>query len=319
MKLNRTNNYIDTSRYKYKLHNNVNNDKIIVSHIDNNFKSTEPSNYPTTNNYYSYVEQLYNTPRELCMLTQGSEQGIDIILRSLNVGNIIYTTPTFGMVYVYSHLNNIQITQVDYRYTGCGFETNITKQTEKKHVAYVAVTDNLTGYETCVHDIKILADRCKYVIVDCAYKTIDEVKHYIELTNTFNNIFVLHTMSKYYAGAGMRAGVIFTSQNNIERIKQYRPMYEISNHGGDYFKFVHENANHFNDCFDRITESSMWMSSVGDILNTCSFFNTYRLTNSIKKYIKSKEILCRYFTVSGVDFVRITTPDLNDNINGLQA
>ena len=253
------------------------------------------------------------------MLTQGSEQGIDIILRSLNVGNIIYTAPTFGMAYVYSHLNNIQITQVDYRYTGCGFETSITKHAGKKHVVYVAVTDNLTGYNTSINDIKILADRCKYVIVDCAYKIIDEVKHYIELTNTFNNIFVLHTMSKYYAGAGVRAGVIFTSQNNIECIKQYRPMYEISKNGGDYFKFVHENANHFNDCFDRITESSMWMSSVGDILNTCSFFNTYRLTNSIKKYIKSKEILCRYFTVSGVDFVRITTPDLNDNINGLQA
>ena len=55
------------------------------------------------------------------------------------------------------------------------------------------------------------------------------------MIDEYPNLYVTRTFSKAYGSAGTRFGVIFSQKQNIEKLNQYRDMYEIT---GQTFKWI---------------------------------------------------------------------------------
>jgi histidinol-phosphate aminotransferase len=67
------------------------------------------------------------------------------------------------------------------------------------------------------------------VLVDEAYIEFSDEKSIIDLINYYDNLYVTRTFSKAYGSAGIRLGIIASQSKNIEKMIQFRPMYEINN------------------------------------------------------------------------------------------
>ena len=295
-----------------RLDRNENQDSKLLQEIQSKFNTHSIHKYPDIYTGYKYTSLLYNIPIDQICLTQGSEQGIGLVLSYLNNKKIHTALPTFGMTEVHSKIHGCDKIDIEYVFKDDRFEIDYIGDHE---ILYIASPDNFTGYRITPDDVMSIARSCEYLILDCAYLKLVELTGYLELLSKCSNIFILHTASKYYAGPGIRLGFIFSNMFNVNQVMQYRPMYDVSSPAIDYVKFIYDNISMYDSSFDRISEAKkifIELFAAGDVIdNACCFFITLKHVKSVIKILKDMHIIYRVFTIKDEKFIRVTTPCLS--------
>ncbi len=183
------------------------------------------------NTYYNSNLSIKNI-----LLIDGAEEAIDLFMRLSN--NVIFSNPTFFLYEYYAKLNNVKYTNVPIKISNWKIYTDdflkfINKDSEILFI--VNPWNPIPIYYSEEYLIKIIKNFKWLVVIDEAY--IDFLwadKSFLSKINNFDNLLIVHTLSKSNWLAWSRIWFIFWNEKIIEKIKEYKSPYSISSLIIDY-------------------------------------------------------------------------------------
>jgi histidinol-phosphate aminotransferase len=185
------------------------------------------------------LAELYGVDSSRLMITRGSDEGIDLLVRAFcqaGKEGILVAPPTFGMYAVCARVQNAHVFEVpllddetQWRYDLAAALLKIKQEPIK--LVFVCTPANPTGQSISMAEICLLAKASvgkAILVVDEAYAEFNETSSAIELLNEFENIVVLRTLSKAYALAAARVGVVMAQENVIQVLKNICAPYPVA-------------------------------------------------------------------------------------------
>ena len=141
--------------------------------------------------------------------------------------------PTFGMYKVYADMQQMHTEFVHYE-DDYSFDVNKLVQKIDNDTGIVSlVNPNMPiGNTYADEEIERVVEKAKSV---GAMVIIDEAYHYfydrpaLDLIDKYDNVVILRTFSKFFSIPGLRLGVVISSKQNIQYIKNYKPHYTVNN------------------------------------------------------------------------------------------
>lgn len=181
----------------------------------------------------SIIADKNNIPKENILLGNGSDEVLDLVFRAFcepNQDNIITLPPTYGMYGVLANINAIENREV---LLNEEFQPNVEAilnavDTNTK-IIFLCSPNNPTGNSfTDALVIKILNQFKGLVILDEAYIDFSKDDSWLSVLNDFPNLIITQTLSKAYAMAGLRIGILYASKEIISVLSKIKPPYNIN-------------------------------------------------------------------------------------------
>jgi len=188
---------------------------------------------PTQGALKKALSTLKGIPSHQLFLGNGSDEGIDILIRVFcepGHDNIIITEPTYGMYEVSADINNVEIKR-------CALSEDFKLDSQKvldiadehSKILFLCSPNNPTGNLLEEAEVRVLLDNFKgIVVIDEAYIDYSGRKSWTSELSTYPNLVVLQTMSKAWGLAAIRLGLGFASKEIIDLMNKVKPPYNIS-------------------------------------------------------------------------------------------
>jgi len=183
------------------------------------------------------MADLYEVAEDNLLVTRGSSEGIDLILRTFctaNRDNVLLTPPTFEMYQVYASLQGAGTINVR-RERSDGFALDmdavLAACNQQTKVLFLCSPNNPDGSLIPRDTIRRLLDAHEakaIVVVDEAYIEYSNEKSLAPLVKDHENLVVLRTLSKAFALAGARCGAVVASPALIDLVSCVIPPYALS-------------------------------------------------------------------------------------------
>jgi histidinol-phosphate aminotransferase len=183
-----------------------------------------------------HLAALYEVPLENLLPGRGSDESIDLLCRAfLRAGQdkVVICPPTFGMYKVAARVQGAAVVEVpllrDKGYTldRAGILAACDSNTK---IVFVCSPNNPTGNLIDRAEIEALCtalDGRALVVVDEAYVEFAQVPSLTRELRRFENLVVLRTLSKAFALAGARCGVVIADAAIIELLTRIIPPYSM--------------------------------------------------------------------------------------------
>ena len=185
----------------------------------------------------SRLADWYSVPRENLLVTRGSSEAIDLLIRTFcrcGQDSIAITPPTFSMYQVYADIQGAQVLKAplaaddDYS-VDCDMLIAACKADTK--LIFICSPNNPTGQLIpCATILTILESRRdkSLVVVDEAYIEFSRSNSVAELLDNYENLVVLRTLSKALALAGARCGCVIARPEIIDLLDRVLAPYALS-------------------------------------------------------------------------------------------
>ncbi len=206
----------------------------------NGDKSTAGLNrYPEspTTTLHAHLAELYNVPVNQVLAGRGSDEGIDLLIRSFcraDKDSVLICPPTFGFYKVAAKVQGANVIEVPLIRSNDGFNLDVNAVlnavTPTTKLVFLCSPGNPPGNaldrEAMLKIAKQLDGRA-LVIVDEAYIEFANRPSFASLVDEYTNLVVLRTLSKAYALAGARCGTTIANAEIISLLAKVIPPYAI--------------------------------------------------------------------------------------------
>lgn len=194
-----------------------------------------PPIYPQT--LATRLAELYGVSRRNLLVTRGSSEAIDLLIRSFcraYTDDIVTTSPSFSMYRVYAEMQAAGVVDIPLR-NGSDFtldaESVLSACTECSKIIFLCSPNNPSGdlldRDSVFRIIRGRAGR-SLVVVDEAYIEFSSSRSLVDAINDFDNLVILRTLSKAYGLAGARCGSIIAQEPVIRLLGAMLPPYAFS-------------------------------------------------------------------------------------------
>ena len=168
------------------------------------------------------------------MVTNGSDQGIDVIFRAFveKGDKVIIPTPSFAMFYQSAGIQGAEILEPSYK-EDLSFPLEEMLDLINKDIKLVIICNpnNPTGTavseENVLKILKKAKDNNVTVLHDEAYFEFSRIT-IKDLIPDFDNLFITRTLSKQFGIASVRAGYVISQEQNIKELLKIRGPYDIN-------------------------------------------------------------------------------------------
>lgn len=168
------------------------------------------------------------------ILGNGSDEVLDLLFRAFcepNIDNVITLPPTYGMYGVLANINAIENKEV---FLTSDFQPNVDEILKninpKTKIIFLCSPNNPTGNSFSDEAIlKLLKTFNGLVVIDEAYIDFSENESYLSELKLYPNLVIIQTLSKAYAMAGLRVGILYASIEIIAILNKIKPPYNINN------------------------------------------------------------------------------------------
>ena len=168
------------------------------------------------------------------LLGNGSDEVLDLVFRAFcepNVDNVITLPPTYGMYGVLANINAIENKEVllsaDFQPNIDDIVKNINANTK---IIFLCSPNNPTGNSFDDQAVLTLLKNFNgLVIIDEAYIDFSKNESWLQEINDYPNLVITQTLSKAYAMAGLRVGILYASTEIISVLNKIKPPYNINN------------------------------------------------------------------------------------------
>ncbi len=179
------------------------------------------------------LSQLKNVTKEQIILGNGSDEIIDLLVRSFcdpGVDEIIILPPTYGMYQVYADINDVKTIEVSLEENFSLSPKKVLDQTtENTKIIFLCSPNNPSGNLLDIDAVKsVLQNFNGLVVLDEAYIDFSDMESWSSFLDIYPNLFVMQTLSKAWGLAGIRLGMGFANQNIIDLLNKVKPPYNIS-------------------------------------------------------------------------------------------
>jgi histidinol-phosphate aminotransferase/imidazoleglycerol-phosphate dehydratase/histidinol-phosphatase len=179
--------------------------------------------------------RLYDVSSRNLISTRGADEAIDTLIRSIcipSIDNIIICPPTFPMYEHSATLQNIEVKKAplndDFSINYNAIKNMATGTTK---IVFLCSPNNPTGSYIPIEQIIELCNAFEnktFIVVDETYIEFSGLESAIRLTEKYNNLIIMRTLSKAYAAAGIRCGVAISQSYIIDVLKKVIAPYPIS-------------------------------------------------------------------------------------------
>jgi histidinol-phosphate aminotransferase len=187
----------------------------------------------------SSLSELYGVDEENVLVTRGSDEGIDLLTRVFcRAGKdaILHCPPTFGMYRIAAQTQGAAIVSVprkaenDFKLDQQGILDAIADDARIKLI-FLTSPNNPTGDAIeagCLPELLQAASDRALVVVDEAYAEFCRFPSAAKLIDRFENLVVLRTLSKAWAAAGLRCGVVLAQVPVISLLRRIIAPYPLA-------------------------------------------------------------------------------------------
>ncbi len=202
--------------------------------------SLELNRYPVPQpeKLISRFADLYGVAQEQILVTRGSDEGIDLLLRVFcNAGQdaIIECAPCFGMYRIAATIQAAKIFGVprnvdDLRINFDALCAAIENETAAKLV-FLTSPNNPTGDLIAQSELDRVLRACgqkKLLVLDEAYIEFCDSESAARLLDQWPNLVVLRTLSKAWGAAGLRCGSVLASEEIIGLLRRVMAPYPLT-------------------------------------------------------------------------------------------
>lgn len=188
--------------------------------------------YPSYSDVVPCIASYVGVPAKQVMITNGSDQGIDLIFRSAcSPGDeVIIPGPSFAMYAQCAKIENTTIISPNYTREG-GYPKSevLAAINEKTRVIVVSNPNNPCGTlvsPKVIREIALAAPHAVILVDECyfEYSKTTVVDAVTELTN----ILVTRTFSKTWGMPSLRLGYIVAAEENIQALLNVRGPYDVN-------------------------------------------------------------------------------------------
>lgn len=185
------------------------------------------------------MAHLYGVPVERLMVTRGSDEGIDLLVRSFcraGIDGVLIAPPCFGMYAVSARVQNAPLVEVPLDDDGKRFSLDLTAVEDviahgDVRVVFLCSPANPTGQALSIAEIKRLAKAATgkvALVLDEAYAEFSSVGSAVALLDEFPHLILLRTLSKAYAMAGARIGAVLADPDVIGVLRSVSAPYSVA-------------------------------------------------------------------------------------------
>jgi len=187
----------------------------------------------------SRLAEMYAVDESLLLITRGSDEGIDLLTRVFcrpGQDAIVECSPCFGMYRIAATIQGARVIDVA-RQADDGFRIDFEKLEqvidEQSGIRLVFLTspNNPTGDLVGQTELEVVLKACEgkaLVVLDEAYIEFCDAESAIGLIGRYPHLVVLRTLSKAWAAAGVRCGVVIANPEVIGLLKRVIPPYPLA-------------------------------------------------------------------------------------------
>lgn len=187
----------------------------------------------------SALARLYRVPTEALLVTRGSDEGIDLLLRAFcppGRGAIVIAPPVFGMYAVCARLHGVRVVEVPALDAGEAWRSDLgamanAAEASGAGLVFVCNPGNPTGEGVPAAAIEALATRLAgraLVVVDGAYAEFADEVLDPALLDAHDNLVLLRTLSKAHALAAARIGSVIASPEVVRLLQRCQAPYPLA-------------------------------------------------------------------------------------------
>ena len=181
---------------------------------------------------------LYGVPVERLMVTRGSDEGIDLLVRGFcraGIDGVLIAPPCFGMYAVSARVQNAPLVEIPLIDDERNFSLDLTSvedilQHGDVRAVFLCSPANPTGQALSLKEIRRLAraaaDRA-VLVLDEAYVEFSSIGSAVPLLEEFPHLVILRTLSKAFAMAGARIGAVLGDPEVISVLRSLQAPYPV--------------------------------------------------------------------------------------------
>lgn len=169
------------------------------------------------------------------MITNGSDQGIDVIFRTFTERNdkVIIPAPSFAMFYQCAQIESNNIVNINYEEDLSYPVEKILSTLKKEKIKLIVLCNpnNPTGILVSLKDVEKIAKKARQtntiLYIDEAYFEFSQITA-VKLIAKYPNIIITRTFSKAFGLAGLRMGYVVADPKFIREMLKIRGPYDIN-------------------------------------------------------------------------------------------
>jgi histidinol-phosphate aminotransferase len=172
---------------------------------------------------------------ENCLITNGSDEGIELLLKACCVpvkDAVLITPPSYGMYRVAAATHDLPLVEIPLMSDGHLDVSGVLAAVKEKpvKVCFFCSPNNPTGNLMNSDDVlSIAAAASCLVVVDEAYiEFAAPGSSLVPKVSSCDNLVVLQTFSKAWGFAGLRAGKVFAHRDLISALLKIKPPYNVN-------------------------------------------------------------------------------------------
>ncbi|MDP4007196.1 MAG: histidinol-phosphate transaminase [bacterium] len=191
--------------------------------------------YPEYGNLNKAIASYAGCKAEEILVTNGSDQGIDTVMRAFveKGDTVIIPSPSFAMEYQSASLQGAEIQKPRYAGENLDFPTKevLSLLEQKPRLLVLCNPNNPTGGAIVEGELRQLLQKAKEhdvaVLHDEAYFEFSGItaKNFVK---EFDNLFLTRTLSKQFGLASTRAGYVISQESNIQELLKIRGPYDVN-------------------------------------------------------------------------------------------
>ena len=216
--------------------------KYLKKYLDKNLLNI----YPAYKNTCKEIAKYASVKQENILITNGSDQAIDIIFKTFSKKNdeVIIPSPSFAWFFKCAQINSNIIISPKYNKKDLSFPLTevLNKISTKTKMVIICNPNNPTGTSISTDNIEKILKKAKnsIVYVDEAYFEFSGITA-VPLLKKYSNLIISRTFSKAFGLASLRVGYIIANQKLIEQLQKVRGPYDVNTLGIKAVDYVLKN------------------------------------------------------------------------------
>ena len=209
------------------LSSNIN---FVKPNIELDFNSLNISPYPNYDKLESAIAKLYDIEKTQLELFNGATTAIYTLFRELGLKECVLYAPCYGEYERSAKVNGYTIHYIN------RFENLYESVPKNALVVFVNPSTpdgNYYDMDRLMHHWR--EQECT-VLVDESFLDFTPYSSVTKYLKEYDKLYVLKSMTKFYASAGIRIGVLLSCEKNIQAIKVKEPLWKLSEFDSHYLQ-----------------------------------------------------------------------------------